>query len=174
MVKRTAYKNPWCVGAKVLTGCKERGAWLDFDMERRHRHLKAIEENDRNATMKIRFRPSDFEPHSVIGGGTRSLLPAVADTVALVVVHQHTVLGLQQPPRNVTLTGRGAELNICHSTTDTGLRCGGVTLRALVWSTAEASGRRSRGGRRPIFPSALRTPWIRSAVPSICAATWGK
>lgn len=45
----------------------------------------------------------EAEPYLIIGRPTRSLLPAVADTVTLVVVHQLPILGLQQSPRNVTL-----------------------------------------------------------------------
>lgn len=45
----------------------------------------------------------EAEPYLIIGRPTRSLLPAVADTVTLVVVHQLPIFGLQQSPRNVTL-----------------------------------------------------------------------
>lgn len=70
--------------------------------------------------------------------------------------------------------GTRGRIKYYNSITNTALRWGGVTLHSLVLSTAEASGRRSRGERRLIFPSALRTPWIRSAARSIYAATWGK
>lgn len=50
-----------------------------------------------------------IKSHFVIGRATRSLLPAVTDTVALVVVYQQILIGLKQPPCDVTLVGRGVE-----------------------------------------------------------------
>lgn len=68
----------------------------------------------------------DVKPHLVIGGATRSLLPAVTDTVAVVVVHQQVVIGLKQPPCNVTLVARGAENIFNDHILNTSFRCGAV------------------------------------------------